>query len=164
MGLKYSATAFRTSLPEPPMRPLTRKLLSALLVLGATWSGLAAAHHSFAMFADTQQSWTGTVKKLEWTNPHIWLWIEVTSADGTVTSWGFEGASPSEMTRSGWTKRSVTPGETVTVSGRPLKDGQPGGSMGSVTRADGTKIGKAGGGYGGPPPAGADAPPPAPGK
>lgn len=142
------------------MKSLVLKCTGALLATLVTASGMA--HHSFAMFADTQVTVTGTVKKLEWTNPHIWLWIDVTDDKGAVTTWGFEGSAPAEMLRAGWTKRSVAVGEKITVTGRPLKDGRPGGSMGSVTKADGARVGKAQGGYGGPPGGmGAGGPPPA---
>jgi hypothetical protein len=129
----------------------TLALLSALA--GAT--GPAVAHHSFAMFDNTRtESITGTVYMFEWTNPHAWLWIDVDDGTGNDVKWGFEAAAPSEMSRSGWNKRILTPGEKVTVEYRPLKDGRPGGSLGKVTKSDGTVIGGHGpgapGGPGGP--------------
>jgi Family of unknown function (DUF6152) len=101
--------------------------LSALAAL--TLGALAHAHHSFAMFDNTKTlSVSGTVRDLEWANPHVWLWIDVAGADGKVVSYGFEGAAPGEMSRnSGWTKRSLVTGDKVTVSYRPLlRDISPG--------------------------------------
>lgn len=124
------------------------------------------AHHSFAMFEmGKKQTITGKVHTLEWTNPHVWLWVDVTDAAGKVTTYGFEGAAPGEMTRmGGWTKRIVTKGQTVTVEFSPLKDGRPGGTLGKVTDADGNRIGKAmaGGPPGGGPPGGGPPPGAAP--
>lgn len=136
-------------------------VLSGTSVLGG--AALARAHHSFAMFDNSKKlTVTGTVRALEWSNPHIWLWVDVPDDKGNVVAYGFEGAAPGELSRmSNWTKRAVAPGEKVTVQFSPLKDGRPGGTLGAVTKADGTVLGNnaRGGGPGGPP--GAGGPPPA---
>lgn len=111
-------------------------------------AGMASAHHSVANF-DMQRTVTiqGTVEKLEWTNPHMWLWVTVTDAQGKTESWSMEGASPANMQRrAGWTKRSVIPGEKVVVEVYPLRDGRPGGALAKVTKADGSILGSGGGG------------------
>lgn len=141
----------------------------AAAAIGLALSGTALAHHSFAMF-DMSKTVTlnGTVKKLEWTNPHIWLWVVVDDGKGGSQVWGLEGTAPGEATRMGWNKRCVVEGDKVTVTLRPLKDGRTGGSLGSLTRADGTQPCGAGGqggaggpgGPGGAPPPGAGGPPP----
>jgi hypothetical protein len=114
----------------------------ALLTALAGAADPALAHHSFAMFDNTRtETITGTVYTFEWSNPHAWLWIDVDDGKGNDVKWGFEAAAPSEMSRSGWNKRILTPGEKVTVEYRPLKDGRPGGSLGKVTKSDGTVIG-----------------------
>jgi hypothetical protein len=141
---------------------------SAAAVATLLAGGLAVAHHSFAMFDNTkQQTVTGTVRTLEWTNPHVWLWVDVPDDKGGTVAYGFEGAAPGEMTRmGGWTKRSVIMGDKVTVQYRPLKDGRPGGSLGKVTTADGKTLGNSGrgGGPGGPGgPGGGGGPPGGPG-
>lgn len=126
-----------------------RATLSGVMLLG-TLSGVGAvalAHHSVAAF-DMQKTVTieGTVEKLDWTNPHMWLWVTVTDKSGKTQSWAMEGASPANMQRrAGWTKRSVTPGEKVTVEVRPFRDGRPGGALSKVTKADGTVLGSGGG-------------------
>lgn len=98
---------------------------SALIVVLALPS---AAHHSFAAFDVTsQKSVTGTVNKVDWTNPHIWLWIDVTNDKGGVDTYGFEGMSPNFLARRGWTRTTLKNGDKITVSYRPMKDGSKGG-------------------------------------
>jgi Family of unknown function (DUF6152) len=133
----------------------------ALCTLGFT----ARAHHSFAMFdTSSHLKVSGTVRKLEWQNPHIWLWIDVDDGKGAVVVYGFEGAAPGEAARmGGWNKHSVNPGDRVIVQYSPLKDGRPGGTLGQVTTAAGKIIGapvRAGAPEGAPP--GAAPPPPGP--
>jgi hypothetical protein len=114
------------------------RFLAATVALG-TLCGTAWAHHSYAMFDQTKSvTVTGTVHTLEWTNPHIWVWVNVKDAKGVVTTYGFESNAPSELTRFfGWDKRSLTAGETVTVDFAPLKSGRAGGALRTVTLADG---------------------------
>lgn len=115
----------------------------ALAFAAALIGGTALAHHSFAMFDRAKTvTVTGTVRSFEWTNPHAWLWVDTVNDKGETVTWGFEGAAPGEMARMrGWTKNTFQKGEKITVEASPLKDGRPGGSMGKVTRADGTVIG-----------------------
>lgn len=136
------------------IRVLTR--WSAALGIGLTVGAAAWAHHSFAMFGDKAITLTGTVQKLEWTNPHIWLWIVVDDGKGGTRTWGLEGPAPGQASRLGFAKRSVNPGDKIVVSTRPLKDGRPGGSLVSLARGDGTQLccslGSFEGSGGGPPP------------
>ena len=83
------------------------------------------AHHGFAAEFDIKKpvKLTGTITKLDWRNPHVWLYIDVKDEAGTVTNWGFEMRSPNDMMRNGWTSVSVKPGETVTAEGYLAKDG-----------------------------------------
>jgi hypothetical protein len=88
----------------------------------------SAAHHSFAAFDITaQKSVTGTVNKVDWTNPHIWLWIDVANDKGGMDTYGFEGMSPNFLARRGWTRTTLKNGDKITVSFRPMKDGSKGG-------------------------------------
>ena len=97
---------------------------AALTIGGATLS----AHHSFAAFDMSQQKTiTGVVSKFEWTNPHTFIFVDVTNEKGVVESWAIEGMSPNYLGRRGWSKNSVKPGETITVTVRPLKEGKTGG-------------------------------------
>ncbi len=96
-----------------------------LVVLVAT-AGLAAAHHSFTAFNMTdEKTVTGVVNRVEWTNPHIWIWIDVPDAKGAT--YGFEGMSPNFLERRGWTRTTLKAGDKITVSYRPLRDGKNGG-------------------------------------
>ena len=119
---------------------------SYLLLFALLCSGLALAHHSVANFdMDRYVTISGTVNKLEWTNPHMWLWVDVTAEDGTVEHWGMEGASPANMKRRlGWSKNTVSTGDKVTVKLHPFRDDHPGGSLYQITLPDGSVIGGSG--------------------
>ena len=84
----------------------------------------APAHHNFfAEFdADKPIILTGSVTKLEWTNPHTWFYIDVKSEAGTVTNWGMEMGSPNALMRAGWTRKSMNIGDVVTVEGFLARD------------------------------------------
>ena len=103
----------------------------------------ALAHHSFAMFdADKTVDIKGTVKEFQWTNPHSWLQVNVTDADGKTVEWSMEMGSPGGLARAGWRPKTVVPGDKVTVSIHPLKDGSPGGQLLKVTLPDGKVMGE----------------------
>ena len=115
-------------------------LVAASLLL--SFGGVAAAHHSGAAYdmehpRDTQ----GTVKTVNWTNPHITFVIETDPKDGqpaqTLT---FEVSSPGVLTRSGWTKRSLQPGDHAVFHYAPLRDGSPGGFLVRVTLPSGQEL------------------------
>ena len=136
-------------------RVLFPAAVATVLVLAA---GPVLAHHSFAMFDRSKQiSVTGTVKDFQYTNPHSWVIILAPGADGQQVEWGFESEGPSTLLRNGVKRSSLQPGDKVTATGFPMRDGRPAGSLISVTKADGTVVSFHGGG---PPPPGA-APPPA---
>ena len=101
-----------------------------------------SAHHSFALYDMTRSvEVDGSVDKLEWSNPHCWLFIFVAGSDSATVSYGFEMSSVGEMTRRGWKKLLVKPGDKIKVKYHPLRDGRNGGLMMSVTMADGQTIG-----------------------
>ena len=113
-----------------------------LAALAALWAAASVtptvAHHSFAMFDNTKEvTVVGTVKEFQWTNPHSWLQVNVPGADGKMVEWSFEGGSPGILSRNGWKRTSVKPGDKVTVIFYPLKDGKPGGSFLEVKAPDG---------------------------
>jgi len=87
----------------------------------------ALAHHAFSAEFDANKpvTLTGTVTKVEWTNPHAWFYIDVTDAAGKVTNWAFELGGPNTLLREGWTRSSMKPGDVVTVEGSRAKDGSP---------------------------------------
>ena len=116
----------------------------------AAWTSRAEAHHSFSVFdMQTNKELEGEVVEFQWTNPHTFLWINVTNADGSKTRWGLEGMSPNFLGRRGWTKRTFEPGAHVKVVIWPLKTGEPGGTLQRATFDDGTQVVNFGGGGGG---------------
>jgi hypothetical protein len=113
-----------------------------VVVLLLSWGGNAVAHHSFAAEYDRNKSITlkGTVTKVEWQNPHIYFYIDVKGADGTVANWAIEGGAPNTLYRNGWRKDSVQAGNEVTVDGWLAKSGAKLANMSSVVLADGRRV------------------------
>ena len=110
-----------------------KKILSKLAVMGLAAGALAAAdvpamaHHSYAMFDRSRTvKINGTVKLFQCTNPHIYLWVTVNNK-GKEELWGIEGSSPNSLSRMGWNKHTLDPGDKVSVELQPLKDGRTGG-------------------------------------
>lgn len=116
-----------------------------LAIAGAVSSGLALAHHSFAVFFQTSRSIsvTGVVTAVEFSNPHGLIHLEVAKPDGTREAWTAETNSPSILVRRGWSKDTLKPGEKVTIQGWPARNGAKYLRMQNAFRADGTMIGKA---------------------
>ena len=114
---------------------------ATLLVVFAAGARLAA-HHSFAAEFDGQKPVTlkGTITKMEWTNPHAWLHVDVKGADGKVVAWMIEGGAPNALLRRGWNRESVAPGTAVVVQGFRARDGSNRASGGDVTLPDGKKL------------------------
>ena len=85
----------------------------------------ACAHHAFAAEFDAERPLTlrGSVTKMEWSNPHVWIFIDVKGADGKTESWEIEGGAPNALLRRGWTKNSLPPGTEIVVKGYGSKDG-----------------------------------------
>ena len=104
-----------------------RTLLVSVLLCGV--ATLAWSHHAAAPVFDMNAEKTvmGAVKQVDWTNPHIWVWLDVQNASGQAETWGFEGMSPNFLSRRGWTRASLLPGMRITVTFRPLRDGKAGG-------------------------------------
>ncbi len=112
---------------------------TAILALGA--AGTAWAHHSTAMFdMKTDVTLDGTIKDFQWTNPHTWIVFDVPNASGGLDEYGIEGMSPNYLSRNGWSKHSLNPGDKVQLVIHPLKDGRKGGFNVSVKLADGKVI------------------------
>lgn len=122
------------------MRP---KAFAVLLASAAFASALPLlAHHSFAAEFDDQKpvKMTGVITRVEWQNPHIWFYLDVKNADGSVTNWGFAGGAPGQLMRRGITKDQLKVGETVVVEGFRSKDGSNNASGGRLTFPDGRNV------------------------
>lgn len=117
--------------------------IAAAVSTAVAISGLAApafAHHSFAMFDRAKETTlVGTVKEFQWTNPHAWIQVQVPT-NGKVVEWSVEGGSPNGLIRKGWKATVLKPGDKVTVVVNPTRDGSNGGSLKSVTLADGRTL------------------------
>lgn len=102
-------------------------------------AALAQAHHSFSNFDQSKRmSLSGTVKAFEFHFPHAWIWVDIPGSKGSVQTWGFEGAGPVELNRiGGWTAGTLRPGDKITVTFCPQRDGKAGGAFTSVQLADG---------------------------
>ena len=114
--------------------------VSLPVTLGAA---AAIAHHSFAVFDPAKTVvLTGVVKDYKYTNPHCWIDVLVTNANGTVDTWGFEGGPPAMMRNMGWTYHSLNAGDKVTVTSHPHRDGQKIGSIMSLVMPNGVVMGR----------------------
>lgn len=119
---------------------MQRCLSVTVLVVALLGTTHVFAHHSFSAFnTETEKTITGIVNRFEWTNPHTWVWVDVTENGKTVT-WGVEGMSPNYLARRGWTKNTFTPGDKVTLTIRPMRDGSPGGMFVRGILADGKPV------------------------
>jgi len=117
-------------------------------VLAVTGLGLLAAavpmmaHHSFAAEFDGQKriELTGTITKVEWYNPHIWLYIDAKNDSGGIDKWQCEGGAPNGLTRNGWTKDALKKGDPISISGTLAKDGTKTCNATQVKLPDGRRV------------------------
>ena len=101
-----------------------------------------AAHHSAAMFDNTKVlELSGTVKEMQWTNPHIWIQVYVQKA-GAREEWSIEGGGPNTLSRQGWRPTSFKPGAAVTIRINPMRDGTSAGLFVGAKFADGSTLGR----------------------
>jgi hypothetical protein len=116
---------------------VARLALAGLLLAGAS----AQAHHSFAMFDhDHQIKITGTVTHFQWTNPHVYIDMDVTNDQGEFKHYTIECANPGILDRIGWKFNMIKQGDRITTIIAPLRTGEAGGLLKQVTLADGRKF------------------------
>ena len=99
-------------------------------------------HHSFVAEFDSKQTviLKGAVTKLEWANPHIWVYLDVNDDRGNSVHWQCEGGPPNTLTRNGWTKDSLKPGDSVTIDGYLARDGSKTCNARTVKLRDGRSV------------------------
>jgi hypothetical protein len=118
------------------MRSLVARTTIAV-VLGVA-AGVVSAHHSFAMFDQTKQvTVIGKVTEVQWTNPHVWVFLEGAPAGGKKERWGVEFTSKVHLTRRGFTADMVKAGDSVEFTVNPYRDGKSGGRFVAVKMASG---------------------------
>jgi hypothetical protein len=119
------------------------KLGVVVVALGVVcWGPATFAHHSFAVEYDRNKPVTlmGVVTKIEWTNPHARFYVDVVGENGEVTNYNFEMATPSVLSRAGWTRESLRPGDEVTVEGFGARLDTPRVAASSVTLSNGRSL------------------------
>jgi len=117
-------------------RAIMHRLLTLALLLAPV---LAFGHHAYTAEFDTSKpvKLSGVLRKVEWSNPHIWIYLDVKDDRGNVSNWGFSASPPGMLQRRGITKNSLKLGEVLTISGHRAKDGSNNASGNVVTFADG---------------------------
>ena len=101
-----------------------------------------AAHHAFAAEFDAERpvEFSGTVSKVEWINPHVWIHVDVVTDNGAAETGAFEAGTPNVLFRRGFTRESLLPGTDVMVDGYQAKDGTNRANGRDITFADGSKL------------------------
>jgi hypothetical protein len=101
------------------------KIFAAFAGLAVATAQPASAHHSFAAEFDSSKQVTlqGSVTKVEWQNPHIWVYLDVKDAQGNPQAWQCEGGPPNTLTRNGWGPNSLKSGDVIVIDGFLAKDG-----------------------------------------
>jgi hypothetical protein len=122
------------------MMRATKSLIGSALL--ALFSTPAYVHHSGAMFDMSKEvQVSGTVVEFHWTNPHANFKVSAASPGGQEEVWAVEMNSPNNLVREGWKRTTIKPGDKVTVTVRPLRDGKPGGQYVRIMLSDGTVLG-----------------------
>jgi Family of unknown function (DUF6152) len=121
---------------------MTTRLMALALGLLVVTGPRLIGHHSFTAEYDGNQpvKVSGVVTRVEWTNPHIWFFVDVKDDQGKVTNWGFSGGPPGVLQRRGISRNAMKTGDVVVVEGFRARDGSNNASGGRVTFADGRSV------------------------
>ena len=104
-------------------------------------AGAARAHHSAAAeYRGEVKTWTGTIRRFAWMNPHTWLYFDMRDPAGKVTHWECEGSAPGGLMRSGWTRETLRPGMVIMIEGYPAKDRPEGCKVKAVILPGGRRL------------------------
>nr|ACN58790.1 hypothetical protein AKSOIL_0145 [uncultured bacterium BLR9] len=117
-----------------------KSLFLAVAAAGCLLAGTASAHHSLSGYnRQTSETMQGTVKSFGWSNPHVQLVVVVQAADGAMQQWNFEAGSTGRLANAGFNRHMVAPGDKISVTYNPKRDGSHGGFLVSVISASGRK-------------------------
>jgi hypothetical protein len=118
------------------------RLLILLVTILVSFGLPAWAHHSFSAVFDAASpiEASGTVTRVDWRNPHAWIYVDVGGDESSVVNWAFEIGSTNGLRRSGWTRNTVQVGDVISVSGYRARDGSNRANLASITLADGREI------------------------
>jgi hypothetical protein len=120
---------------------MKRFFFAVVLIGGIAALRPVSAHHSSSSYdMEHPVNVKGVVKNIEWTNPHVFIFLDVKDESGAVEEWRVEGNSPNMLTRVGWRKEMINPGETLQVNGAPSKSGSKVMRLISLTLASGQKL------------------------
>jgi len=115
--------------------------LSLFALFGLAGTVTSFAHHSQSEFDSAESvEVAGTVTELVWKSPHAWIYLDVAGDDGEVVNWGFELPSPTTLMRRGWSRKSLLPGDRITVTGAPARNHAGIGLARTVRDADGNGV------------------------
>ena len=119
-----------------------RQLLKLVVLTSVLSAAGTQAHHSLVGEFDTSVDFEvrGAITKLEWTNPHIWLYMDVTKEDGEVEQWECEMGSPNQLFRLGWREEDLPLGTVIIAQANPARDGSNTCSTRNITLDDGTPV------------------------
>jgi Family of unknown function (DUF6152) len=121
---------------------MVRKAFGIAALIAVAAVSQVSAHHAFSAEFDQSKpvKVQGSISKLEWTNPHAWLFIDSKGTDGKVVTWRFEMGAPNALLRAGWSKTDIKPGTEVTISGFLARSGGSVGNAYQVRLADGRDL------------------------